>query len=77
MATQQNILIRKFGDMAIIITVGSWDDYKELEMRSTHSDPDMLVTGIVTKSIYTNMLPSMVINTDNARDITEGTKGMG
>ncbi len=77
MATQHNTFIRKFGKMAVLITVTDWDDFKELENFSAHSDPDFLVGAITTKSIYSNMLPNIVVDTSTPRDITEGTKGMG
>lgn len=77
MATQHNMFIRKFGKLAIVITVTDWEDFKELEQLSEHENPDMLVSGITTKSIYSNMLPNIVVNTDSARDITAGTRGMG
>ncbi len=75
--TQHNTFIRKFGNKAIVITVTDWEDFKELEKLSTHESPDFLVGAITNKSIYTNMLPSMTINTSEAKDITEQTHGAG
>lgn len=77
MATQHNTFIRKFGKMAIIITVTDWEDFKELDKFTIYGYPDFLVTSVTTKSIYSNMLPNIVVNTSEARDITEGTRGMG
>lgn len=78
MATQHNTFIRKFGKMAVVITVTDWEDFKELDKYSTHEDPDFLVSAMTTKSIYSNMLPNIVVNIgEGTRDITEGTKGMG
>lgn len=71
--TQQNTFIRKFGKLAIIITVTDWEDFAELGQE----DKDYIVSSVTTKSIYSNMQPSMQINTYKAIDITEGTKGMG
>lgn len=77
MATQHNMFIRKFGDKAIVITVTDWDDFKELEKFSKQSDPDFLLSAVTSKSIYTNMMPSMQIDPSSAIDITQGTKGSG
>lgn len=77
MATKHNTFIRKYNNMAVIITVTDWDDFKELENFSVHDNPDFLVGAITTKSIYSNMLPNVVIDTSTPRDITAGTKGVG
>lgn len=78
MSTQHNVFIRKFGKLAIVMTVTDWDDFKELETVSEKDDPDFLLTGITAKSIYSNMNPSILISTSGeVRDITEGTKGAG
>ena len=78
MSTQHNVFIRKFGKMAIVITVTDWDDFKELEKHSTHEDPDFLLSGVTDASIYTSMNPSMLISTrGEVKDITEDTKGIG
>lgn len=78
MATKHNTFIRKFGKMAVLITVTDWDDFKELERYSEKPDPDFLVSSMTTKSIYSNMLPNIIVNIgEGTRDITEGTKGMG
>ena len=76
--TQHNVFIRKFGHYAVVITVTDWNDFKELEKYSTHEDPDLLLSGVTSKSIYTNMNPSMIISTrGEVKDITDETKGMG
>lgn len=72
-----NTFIRKMGNKAIIITVTDWADFKELELHSKAEDPDFLVSSTITKSIYSNMQPSMQINCYKPQDITEGTRGMG
>ncbi len=77
MATQQNTFIRKFGDKAIIITVTDWDDFKELEAFSNEENPDFLVKSTTTKSIYSNMMPSILVENYRPLDITKGTRGMG
>lgn len=73
--TQQNVFIRKFGKYAIIVTLTSWDDFKELEQFSKNESPDLLINSTITKSIYSNMQPSMQLNTYDGLDITELTKG--
>lgn len=75
--TQHNVFIRKFGHMAVVITILDWEMFKELETHSPHESPDFLVGGVTQKSIYTNMLPSMTINTSEVQDITDTTKGAG
>lgn len=78
MATQHNIFIRKFGKWAIAITVTDWNDFKELEQHSKHSDPDFLLSAVTDRSIYSNMNPSMLISTKGeVKDITEDTVGFG
>jgi hypothetical protein len=78
MATQHNVFIRKFGNLAIVITVTDWEDFKELEKHSKHESPDFLLSGITDRSIYTNMNPSMLVSTrGEVKDITEETKGIG
>lgn len=78
METQHNVFIRKFGDKAIVITVTDWDDFKELSKHSVHEDPDLLLSGITSKNIYTNMNTSMLISTrGEVKDITDETKGAG
>lgn len=77
MATIQNVFVRKMDKKAIIITVTDWEDFKELEQFSKEENPDFLISSTTTKSIYSNMQPTMQMNTYNAVDITEGTKGMG
>lgn len=37
--TQHNVFIRRFGDKAILITVTDWEDFKELEAKSTEEYP--------------------------------------
>ena len=78
MATQHNTFIRKFGKLAIIITVTDWNDFKELEAHSKHEDPDFLLSSMTSANIYTNMNPSMLISTrGEVKDITDDTKGIG
>ncbi len=77
MATQHNTFIRKYGEMAIVITVTDWADFKELEAHSDKEHPDFLVGAMTSKTIYSNMLPQMIINTGEVQDITEKTRGMG
>lgn len=77
MATIHNTFIRKLNDKAVIITVTDWSDFAELEQFSEEENPDFLVSATTTKSMYSNMQPSMQINTYEAIDLTEGTKGMG
>lgn len=77
MATIHNTFVRKFNNMVIVITITDWNDFKELEQFSKEENPDFLLSAVTTKSIYSNMQPSMQINTYKAEDITEGTKGMG
>ncbi len=78
MATQHNTFIRKFGKLAIIITVTDWEDFKELEKHSEHEDPDFLLSAVTDGSIYTNMNPSMLIGVrGEVEDITEKTHGIG
>lgn len=78
MQTQQNLFVRKWGKYAIIITVTDWNDFKELGKHSTHENPDLLLTSITSRNIYSNMNPSMLIAIrGEVQDITEDTKGMG
>lgn len=78
MDTQHNIFIRKFGQYAVIITVTDWNDFKELEKQSSHENPDFLLSGVTSKSIYTNMNPSIIVATKGeVKDITNETVGMG
>lgn len=77
MATQHNTFIRKFGNHAIIMTVTDWKDFEVLSKMSASKHPDFLVSAITTKTIYSNMLPNILVDVSTARDITEGTKGMG
>ena len=82
---QHNIFIRKFDDLAIVITVTDWNDFKELEQHATtdedgkkHESPDFLLSGTTSKNIYTNMNPSIIIGTrGEVKDITEETEGFG
>jgi hypothetical protein len=82
--TVQKVFVRKFGDMAIVMTITDWKQYEELmelaekdEDGKVHENPDFMMEGTTTKNIYSNMLPSTMVRTDNAKDITEETKGMG
>jgi len=78
MATQSNTFIRKFGNLAIVITVTDWAEFKELEKHSEHESPDLLLSSVIDRNIYTNMNPSMLIATrGEVKDITEETKGIG
>jgi len=77
MATQSNTFVRKFGKMAIVITVTDWNDFKELEKYSENEDPDFLISSMTQNSIYSNGQPSMQHNLFTAEDITEQTKGQG
>ena len=78
MATQSNTFVRKFGKMAVVITITDWDEFKELEQHSEHESPDLMMSAVIDRSIYTNMNPSMLIATrGEVKDITEETKGMG
>lgn len=78
MATQHNVFIRKLGQYAVVITVTDWNDFKELERHSAHENPDFLLSGVTSKSIYTSMNPSMTISTrGEVKDITDETVGMG
>ena len=69
--TQHNVFIRRFGDKAILITVTDWEDFKELEAKSTEEYPDFIVGAVTTKNAATNMLPTITVNTHAAED----TKG--
>lgn len=76
--TQHNVFVRKFGDKAVVITVTDWDDFKELEKHSNNENPDFLLGAVTTKTIYSNMQPSMLIGTEcEVKDITEQTRGDG
>jgi hypothetical protein len=82
--TVQKVFVRKFGDMAVVMTITDWKQYEELmehaekdEDGNLHTSPDFMMEGTTTKNIYSNMLPSTIVRTDNAKDITEETKGMG
>jgi hypothetical protein len=81
MQTQHNVFIRKFGKLAIVITVTDWEDFKELEKHANegNNDPDFLLSGITnTGNIYNNLNPSMLISTrGEVKDITEDTCGTG
>lgn len=78
MSTQHNVFIRKFGELAVVITITDWNDFKELEKHSEHESPDFLLSGITDANIYSNMNPSMLISTrGEVKDITEETKGTG
>lgn len=77
MATQSNTFVRKFGKLAIIITVTDWEDFKELEQYSKNEDPDFLISSMTSNSMYSNGQPSMQHNLFTAEDITEYTKGQG
>ncbi|WP_291599160.1 hypothetical protein [Bacteroides sp.] len=73
--TQHNVFIRRFGNKAILITVTDWEDFKELEAKSTEEYPDFIVGAVTTKNAATNMLPTITVNTHAAEDITQNTKG--
>ncbi len=73
--TQHNVFIRRFGNKAILITVTDWEDFKELEAKSTEEFPDFIVGAVTTKNAATNMLPTITVNTHAAEDITQDTKG--
>ena len=78
MSTQHNVFIRKFGELAVVITVTDWNDFKELEKHSEHESPDFLLSGYTDANIYSNMNPSMLISTrGEVKDITKETKGIG
>lgn len=78
MQTQHNVFIRKFGNLAVIITITDWEDFKELEEHSNLKNPDFLLAGVTTRNIYTNMNPSILLGTKGeVKDITKHTKGMG
>jgi hypothetical protein len=78
MATQQNTFIRKFGHLAIIITVTDWNDFKELEKHSKNKEPDFLLSSVTSKDIWSNMNPQLLIATQGeVEDITEKTQGFG
>lgn len=78
MQTQQNLFIRKWGKWAIIITVTDWEDFKELADKSEHENPDLLLSSVTSRNIYTNMNPSVLIATrGEVKDITDDTKGLG
>ena len=78
MSTQHNVFIRKFGHLAVIITVTDWNDFKELEQHSKHQDQDLLLSAVTSRSIYTNMNPSVLFATNGeVKDITDNTKGIG
>ena len=68
---------RKFGKLAIVITITDWEDFKELEKFSESDSPDLLISSTTNKSIYSNMQPTMQLNTYDALDITPITKGVG
>jgi hypothetical protein len=74
--TQQNVFVRKFGKLAIVITITDWEDFKELEKFSECDSPDLLISSTTSKSIYSNMQPAMQLNTYDAVDITPITKGV-
>ena len=74
--TQYNVFIRIFGDKAVIMTVVDWEDFKELE-HSQHESPDFLVGAVTNRSIYSNLLRSILVNTSAAKDITDKTRDMG
>lgn len=77
--TVSKVFVRKFDDMAIVITITDWKQYEELMEHAVdgHKNPDFMMEGTTTKNIYSNMLPSMTVRTDNAKDISEETRGMG
>jgi len=82
--TTSKVFVRKFGDMAVVITITDWKQYEELmqyaekdEDGNLHENPDFMMDGTTTKSIYSNMFPSMNVATYTAKDITEETKGNG
>ena len=78
MSTQHNVFIRKFGHLAIVITVTDWNDFASLADHSEHEDPDFLLSAVTDASIYTNMNPSMLIATrGEVKDITDETRGAG
>lgn len=85
MQTQHNVFVRKFGHLAVVITVTDWKDYEDLMRHATkdehgevHNNPDFLLGGVTSKSIYSNMNPSILIATrGEVRDITEDTHGIG
>lgn len=77
--TQHNVFVRKFGDQAIVMTVTDWEDFKELEQHiKKEGDSDFLLSAVTTKSIFTNMQPSMLIATSGeVKNISSETKGAG
>ena len=77
--TVQKVFVRKYGDMAVVMTITDWKQYEELMEHADegNENPDFMMEGTTTKNIYSNMLPSTIVRTDNAKDITEETKGMG
>ena len=79
MITQSNVFVRKFGDHAVVITITDWKQFEDLMEKADEGNdsPDFMMAGTISKSIYSNMFPSMNINTEVAEDITESTKGAG
>jgi len=82
--TTSKVFVRKFGHMAVVITITDWKQYEELmqyaeedEEGNVHTEPDFMMEGVTTKTIYSNMYPSMTVATYKAKDITEDTKGQG
>ena len=77
--TTSKVFVRKHGEMAIVITITDWKQYEELMQyaKNGNTSPDFMMEGVTTKTIYSNMLPSMTVGTDGAKDITEQTRGMG
>jgi hypothetical protein len=78
MQTQHSVFIRKFGSLAIVITVTDWEVFKQLEKHSEHDSPDFIISGITsTGTIYTNMNMEMILSTrGEVKDITDETKGL-
>lgn len=76
--TQQNTFIRKFGKLAIIITVTDWEDFKELEASSKHAEPDLLISSFTSKDLWSNFNTQLTLSTrGEVRDITDQTAGTG
>lgn len=79
--TQHNVFVRRFDDMAIIITVTDWNDFsilnKHIDME--HKGGDLLLGGITKPpDIYLGHNPHIMLDVHGqVEDISDLTKGTG
>ena len=79
MTLQQNLFIRRYEALAVVMTITSWEAFEFLHPFSEHQDPDFQIQARISRSIYSNMAPEITLgNTPGlVNDITNQTRGQG